>query len=511
MATLLPALAKTWQFSANNATPAGSFSNGHRGWMLHAKNGLIGFASSPWVVVGSGNSGSAGLDGVDRWTSIGVMTPGCWIVLKQAGIAPNFQLCWTSAESTSGFNSMYISQSAGFTGGSVGTRPTATDEVLVTASTFDTAGSAPQTHTSVAMSTDGQCTRMWMIGNTALGTENALLSHWTIIDRLQNPISELPIPWVAFSNNNGGTGMHLHALTYETFFQRTSGPCLYSRNGASNLDYSLAPAAGQTGNIAYPGNSTTLGSGLNNLSGDYLFSPIVAVCKTASHRGVHGEIADLWASSVLVPCADTYPEAAFAGPLDQFIQIGICVAHPWNNTVPLVGAGTRTRRPGRVLYFSQRYVEPEEEPAPPPVELVSELPFDTGAELGVDFDVLGDFPKNFVLVRGRRNLANAIARQLQTPEGFLAAAFDGDPDYGYDLRGQLNSAHQLEVIAGIEAKVKQKVVRDERVLSADVRAAYDLASASLSVDIGIEDAQGPFRLVLNVGEVRTEVVLQPAG
>ncbi len=130
-----------------------------------------------------------------------------------------------------------------------------------------------------------------------------------------------------------------------------------------------------------------------------------------------------------------------------------------------------------------------------------------GDELGVDFDLLDNFPASFVLAKGRKNLANAIARRLQTPAGFLADAFGGDPDYGYDLRGELNRAQSLDHIAGIEAAVKAQCELDERVLSADAAADFDLASGTLTVRIALEDGQGPFTLILNVSEVTTDVVL----
>ena len=362
MATSLPSLAKTWQFSANNLIPSAAAMTVHRGWLKAAKDAMKGFAESPWTVVGSANSAAAGLDAVDRWSDVSLMTSRCWIVLKQTGIASNFQLCWENIESGpfDGRNEMFVSQSAGFTGGAIGTRPTATDEVAITVGVADTPGVPGDYYINVAMSTDGQCTRLW--GFSSFFSE-AYNFHWSLIDRLYQPISELTIPWAGISRNNPGTGAGSYACLHSNFIENTTA-ALFGRQGATDLAYQLAPAAAMDPGgpaVRHVANNSAFGTGLNNLSGDYVMVPMSVACTTASNRGVHGELADLWSGSSLVAGADTYPEAAYAGPLDQFVHIGNCVIHPWDNSVPLVGVGTRTRRQGRVIHHVQTFSEPVEE------------------------------------------------------------------------------------------------------------------------------------------------------
>jgi len=130
--------------------------------------------------------------------------------------------------------------------------------------------------------------------------------------------------------------------------------------------------------------------------------------------------------------------------------------------------------------------------------------------LGVDFDVLDDFPTSFVLTSGRKNLAQALARRLMTPAGFLQRAHGGDADYGYDLRGMLNQAQTLDQIASIEAAVKGQVQLDERVNAVEVTATFTLATSTLSVDILVQDDEGPFRLVVSVTEATADLVLASA-
>lgn len=358
MATQLPTLRKVWQFSANNLINTGSAAGNHRGWMVAAKNAMQAFPSSPWVVVGSADTATAALDGVDRFTA----EDGTWIVMRQAGIAANFQLCWTSTEAGSLSNSMFISPSAGFTGGAVGTRPTATDEVAVTSGATGDSPAVAVTgaRVSIAMSSDGQCTRIFGLVANATGP-NGLLWHFSLIDRLYQPISDLTIPWCAASVS---TPHNAQAVTHNAFFN--ASPILFGRQGSTDLTLqALAPAGWTGGAIDYAGDAANFGNGQNNLSSDLIMAPIAVASRTASNRGVHGELADLWASGDenVANVGDTYPEATFVGDLDQFIQIGSALIHPWNNTVPQLG-GIRTRRQGRVLFYVQTLSSPEEDDVP---------------------------------------------------------------------------------------------------------------------------------------------------
>src|SRR5215216_3611359 len=136
MPSSLPALSKTWQFSLNTiVTAQGTADNNLRAYLRQVKNAMKAFGSSPWTVVGSSNGVAFSVnDGVDRWTANADMPDSSWLILKQTGIAANWQLLF---HRVSTFGCQYfISPSAGFTGGGALTRPTATD--LVTIPTINT-------------------------------------------------------------------------------------------------------------------------------------------------------------------------------------------------------------------------------------------------------------------------------------------------------------------------------------------------------------------------------------
>lgn len=126
----------------------------------------------------------------------------------------------------------------------------------------------------------------------------------------------------------------------------------------------------------------------------------------------------------------------------------------------------------------------------------------------VDIDVVDDLPPSFRLAYGPKVLANFIARELITPEGSLAVNFQGDPAYGKDVRGRLNSAWSVQELSSLAAAIEGKIKRHERVQAAKVDVSHSLATSTLSVQIEVETAAGPFKFVLAVGDVTVEL-LQP--
>jgi hypothetical protein len=125
-----------------------------------------------------------------------------------------------------------------------------------------------------------------------------------------------------------------------------------------------------------------------------------------------------------------------------------------------------------------------------------------------DIDVVDDLPPTFRLAYGPKVLANYIARELITPEGFLALNFEGDPAYGIDVRGRLNGAWSVRELSSLAAAVEGKIKRHERVQAAKVDVSHSLATSTLTVGIEVETAAGPFKFVLAVTDVSVEL-LQP--
>jgi hypothetical protein len=124
-------------------------------------------------------------------------------------------------------------------------------------------------------------------------------------------------------------------------------------------------------------------------------------------------------------------------------------------------------------------------------------------DLGSDFAGILDIDATLTWVSGWRNLGNALARRLTTPNGGLFY----DPDYGFDLRSLLNAA--VRDTTWIEARIVKEVLKDKRVQRATASIVFD--GDTLTVHIGITpkgDSNPNFSLVMNVTQLNVETLLQ---
>jgi hypothetical protein len=151
-------------------------------------------------------------------------------------------------------------------------------------------------------------------------------------------------------------------------------------------------------------------------------------------------------------------------------------------------------------WFWEFYLVPPSLPARPKVVRRQE---DLG--FGTDIDVISDLPASFVLADGPRNLANAIARRLDTPAGALIGIGD-DADYGFDIRSRLNADLTMVELQALIGQVERECLKDERVQAAAVAPSYSFAAYALALDITLTTAAGPYRLVLGIGTASVDVL-----
>lgn len=127
------------------------------------------------------------------------------------------------------------------------------------------------------------------------------------------------------------------------------------------------------------------------------------------------------------------------------------------------------------------------------------------AELGTDFatspNAAGelDLGPNLSIVNGRRGLAEAIARRLETPNGQNLS----DRNYGTDMRLNLSSAARPALIA---RQAENECLKDERVEDASVTATFPEGSEEFLLEVTLTDADGPFDFTLNVSDVTVELL-----
>lgn len=317
----LPVLQKTWQFNVNQAAITA-----HNDLLYKIKVAMVSFGSNPWTVVGSSNSVTA--NSSDNWTSASSVVfqnngaAHSWIILKQVGIATNFQVLIVARRNPGGGSDvMFVlySPSAGFTGGTTTARPTATDEVP-----FDTDNASLPTNSAnlavtaarlhAMQSTDGQCTRIFIYVNSIPQT-------MLLFDKPRNPVPGWTIPHVAFyAVQQYNTGASVAQVTYaklNDLANRTK-----SKVGTTQFDLFITSEGCITSMI---GEQQNFVNDLDNNT--YPILPMGLFSTTASARGRHGELFDLYWGATVIGEGDNYPDDA----TKQFVQFGDFV-HPWNGT-----------------------------------------------------------------------------------------------------------------------------------------------------------------------------------
>lgn len=326
----LPTLSKTWQYAVNQPqTQGNSSSPGYCSYVMYdLKESLVGFSSNPWSVVRSsdGSSVSTGdlwADGGDAVHWDGGTTPSGWVVLQQNAISTGFQLLIWPRNNSGGNQSvveMYISEAAGFTGGSAnGTRPTATDEVDVW-----NAEGQPEWTDRVALdtvpgvlhvmqSTDGEITRFWLY-------MNGVVKMWCNIEKPRDAVSGWTIPWICTmaSSEYGGTDFqpiygHLNDINTITACRAGGVPTAHCYYTSESCISSML------------GEQQITGAELD--SNSYPFFPIGLFSQDVGARGRLGALTDIWWASTATGDGDYYP----ADLTRQLVQVGDVIM-PWNGS-----------------------------------------------------------------------------------------------------------------------------------------------------------------------------------
>lgn len=123
-----------------------------------------------------------------------------------------------------------------------------------------------------------------------------------------------------------------------------------------------------------------------------------------------------------------------------------------------------------------------------------------GTDLGGDVD---DLDANLSFVSGRRALLQNLADRLTTPRGSLWY----DESYGDDIRRFIGASVDARVIEGA---VEAECLNDERVseVTATIAETDDqvLLTSTITLDIAVTDADGPFEFTLEVGALGAKII-----
>jgi phage baseplate assembly protein W len=122
-------------------------------------------------------------------------------------------------------------------------------------------------------------------------------------------------------------------------------------------------------------------------------------------------------------------------------------------------------------------------------------------DYGTDLSCTSDLSPALVTVSGRRIILEACVRRLMTPLGSLRR----HPQYGYDVRDELNDDLGPGDLARIGAAVAVQLLRDTRLVAVTCRATLDRAGA-LTIDCTLTDGVGPFRGVFAVSDATVAIL-----
>lgn len=124
------------------------------------------------------------------------------------------------------------------------------------------------------------------------------------------------------------------------------------------------------------------------------------------------------------------------------------------------------------------------------------------ASLGTGIACITSVGPRFSFVSENLCLGQSLVRRLTTPRGALPWA----PNDGVDVRSYLNHGSTSQATFSLQRAVRDECEKDERVQSADVAAAFNFGTQTMTLTIGIVTANGPFKLVLLVSQLTVAIL-----
>jgi hypothetical protein len=121
--------------------------------------------------------------------------------------------------------------------------------------------------------------------------------------------------------------------------------------------------------------------------------------------------------------------------------------------------------------------------------------FGTTLSCTFDLDSMG------AVVSGLTALSQALVRRISTPRGRLLT----DPNYGYDIQGELNDDVTTQQVGQIANNMDSEFLKDQRVFSSSTTVTLQ-SDGTLDTSSSITSALGPFSLVLNVSQVTVAII-----
>jgi hypothetical protein len=315
----LPPVALEWQWDVNNDVPLQANASAQAAEVaLAAFAALTGFAHHAWQVKGSSNGTTAAMDGSNRLLVAAdiVAAAGAhsWIVMRNPVTGIEFCIDWNSATGKY-VSTRVFSANAGFTGGTTTARPTATDESVIESAGAWFPSTAGRQQVHVLHSMDGTVTYVFTL------YRGAVIGFW-MLGAVGDPVDGWTLPYMGIIDGKSA----LDTTSYLwSFLHAASTSVIRARAPAGNMTLCLTQE-GTGGNVlqeiaAYREDESNQA---------FLIMEQGLMSYTASCRGRHGEVIDMWRTNTGVPSG-----TLFCGLGYQLAVLGGWVV-PWPDDTPVL-------------------------------------------------------------------------------------------------------------------------------------------------------------------------------
>ena len=327
--TSVQPLVKIWQFDVNQVFSSTDGPTVRKELLFRIKESLIGFARSPWVVVGSSDSVTAGMDGVDRWlTPANIVngsggSPQSWIVLEQPGLGGMQLQLGVAWGPDIAVGRVRVSQTGAYVGSSITAQPTAADEknILPSQQYFGNYSISPSVGADVVLhvmqSTDGKCTRI-----VSINTRDQKVGCFAMFDEVVDPT-----PGWSPAILSGWDGLYSnHELNYAGRYDTSTQ--MFGEHAGTQMEFrmtSMGVGSNPMGKVL-PGRSV-------DDNDDWPIMGIGLVSFTAGKTGRHGRLVDLFFGMDNAPDRMIYD--AELGAKQTLAQLGDMV-FPWPVGIPVM-------------------------------------------------------------------------------------------------------------------------------------------------------------------------------
>lgn len=288
------ALDQQWQFDVNRRVYfASTVAETVKRQFIIIKDRLKAFANGV-TCKGSSDASSAGMDGSDRLTDYTKVTASAsnhsWIVLEWVG---GMQVCFDFSVANAYQMTITMSPAAGFTGGSISARPTATDQVTILSAANWTINGSVSLMLHILHSADGKSTRLFM------SRKGGVANVWIFGD-----VADAASSWTTPKIGYVDSASTYDVTAYSRLFSTTARIVARGPSGSMSLfvsQPSIRITSSSLTNGSMIADAVTHQAVSHYLTGGWPIGQMGLWSTTSGMKGKMGRLSDVWLSSPALP------------------------------------------------------------------------------------------------------------------------------------------------------------------------------------------------------------------